>query len=210
MKIQKLTFVAFLGALHATSYAQQPNLTHQEYYQPYDANNIPVYDSGAPMHSDRNAQGAAKIPIYDYNAPSYQATEPVTLQSNENQSQYQVAQDKMNEKDFILFFDLSSSQINSKSGDEINRIVDMVQRSNDYTITVRAHADAVGQSGTNESLSRKRASNVVKALVGKGLNNTVISHSAYGENDPITTTNANTIEKLNRRVEVNVRAHSSL
>ncbi|MGZ6040019.1 MAG: hypothetical protein ACXWKR_15220, partial [Phenylobacterium sp.] len=57
----------------------------------------------------------------------------------------------------------------------------------------------------NDTLSRKRASDILNALIGQGLEPTISRAVGRGERELLVPTPDNTPEPRNRRVEVTVR-----
>jgi outer membrane protein OmpA-like peptidoglycan-associated protein len=71
----------------------------------------------------------------------------------------------------------------------------------DAALTVLGHTDAIGGDAYNIDLSRRRAENVMRVLVARGMNPDQLSEVAIGKRQPIAPNETAEGRALNRRVE---------
>ncbi|RDC66521.1 OmpA family protein [Adhaeribacter pallidiroseus] len=74
-----------------------------------------------------------------------------------------------------------------------------------YAISLRGHADSIGNYVANWKLSDKRALEVKEYLVQKGVDEKRIVTTPYGSTEPIATNKTPEGRQKNRRVEVKLR-----
>jgi outer membrane protein OmpA-like peptidoglycan-associated protein len=103
-----------------------------------------------------------------------------------------------------IFFDFDKATLKPESFPELNRIVTLMNERPTMQVDIAGHADATGDSGYNKGLSRRRAESVQKHLVGKGVTESRISVSFYGEDKPIETNATKEGRRKNRRVEFKI------
>ena len=71
-------------------------------------------------------------------------------------------------------------------------------------VEVAGHTDDVGDSGSNESLSERRARTVWAFLIRYGVDESRISYRGYGESQPISDNATPEGRAKNRRVELRI------
>lgn len=74
-----------------------------------------------------------------------------------------------------------------------------------YAVSLKGHADAIGAYKYNWVLSDKRASNVKKYLVSKGVKESLIITTPFGSTVPIATNSTPEGRQKNRRVEISLK-----
>ena len=73
--------------------------------------------------------------------------------------------------------------------------------SKEYNIVVGGHACNLGTNKHNMELSERRAQEVVKYLLSKGVNNAYVGSNNYGEEKPAVPNTSEKNRQKNRRVE---------
>lgn len=80
-----------------------------------------------------------------------------------------------------IFFDYNKVNINADAAQELNRIVEIMNRHPKLIVESTSHTDARGRSSYNESLSDRRAKSTVRYIVSKGISPDRITGKGYGE-----------------------------
>ncbi len=103
-----------------------------------------------------------------------------------------------------IFFDFDKATLKPESFPELNRIVALMNERTTMQVDVSGHADATGDTEYNKGLSKHRAESVQKHLVGKGVSESRISVSFYGEDKPVESNATKEGRRKNRRVEFKI------
>ena len=72
-------------------------------------------------------------------------------------------------------------------------------------IEILGHTDNQGADAYNLTLSHKRAESVMKYLVSKGCNSSLLSAKGFGKTKPIASNDKEAGRSLNRRVEFMIK-----
>ena len=99
-------------------------------------------------------------------------------------------------KDMPIF-----GQLNEDSWDNLKDIMD---RHPEIVVTVTGYTDNVGNDVSNMNLSKRRAENIKKMLVGKGISASRINAYGRGENNPIAPNTTKEGRAKNRRIEITI------
>jgi len=100
-------------------------------------------------------------------------------------------------------FAFDSYELTDEVKAELDKIADQLNSSKEYQVVVAGHTCNIGTEEYNMELSEKRAQEVVKYLLKKGVNNAYIASENYGETRPAVE-NTYSQRKFNRRVEFEV------
>lgn len=100
-----------------------------------------------------------------------------------------------------LYFDLDKADLRPETKAELDKLVQTLSASKEYNIVVGGHACNLGTNKHNMELSEKRAQEVVKYLLSKGVNNAYVGSNNYGEEKPAVPNTSETNRQKNRRVE---------
>ena len=101
-----------------------------------------------------------------------------------------------------VFFDSASDQPKPEAAAVLDVIADNMRHDvPDAAVTVLGHTDAQGSDDYNVDLSRRRATNVMTALVSRGVNPDQLSEVAIGKRQPIAPNSTTEGRARNRRVE---------
>jgi outer membrane protein OmpA-like peptidoglycan-associated protein len=100
-----------------------------------------------------------------------------------------------------LYFDLDKADLRPETKTELDKLVQTLSASKEYNIVVGGHACDLGTNKHNMELSEKRAQEVVKYLLSKGVNNAYVGSNNYGEEKPAVPNKDESSRQKNRRVE---------
>lgn len=103
-----------------------------------------------------------------------------------------------------IFFDFDKATLKPESFPELNRIVTLMNERTSMQVDIAGHADATGEENYNLGLSKRRAASVQKYLVGKGIAESRITVSFYGETKPVESNATKEGRQKNRRVEFKI------
>lgn len=103
-----------------------------------------------------------------------------------------------------LQFNVSSSNINPASYDELNRLAEIMLNDSDLRLIIRGHTDNTGNTNANLELSVNRANAVKDYLVQQGVGASRIAAFGYGETRPIASNDTQEGRERNRRVELDL------
>ena len=104
-----------------------------------------------------------------------------------------------------VYFRYNSDRILQESFEELDKLLEFLNKNQNVSIEVGGHSDNVGSTAMNLKMSEYRANALVKYLIAKGIPSSRLSYKGYGDTQPIA---SNDDEKdgreLNRRVEFKV------
>jgi OmpA-OmpF porin, OOP family len=101
-----------------------------------------------------------------------------------------------------ILFVTGSAKLIAKSNKGLDEVVKILQTNPDLKITIEGHTDDVGDAVKNQALSEKRANAVKAYFVNKGIDESRITATGYGEDQPIADNKTVAGRKKNRRVEM--------
>lgn len=104
-----------------------------------------------------------------------------------------------------LYFLLDQTVFSPESEQESKEVYQTLLKRNDKEIIISGHTDTSASNAYNDALSQRRAEKVRQDLIDLGVSAEVIHISSEGENRLLVSTPDETVEVLNRRVEINVR-----
>lgn len=100
-----------------------------------------------------------------------------------------------------IYFDHDRADFLSRSYDQLDKLVDVLESHPMMKIRVQGHTDIRGDYDYNLSLSNGRASAVVEYLIAKGISSHRLSYKGFGSTKPISSNNTQEGRRMNRRVE---------
>ena len=103
-----------------------------------------------------------------------------------------------------ITFEINSSELNTASYAELDRIIEFLKLNNNVRIELSAHTDDSGSDWYNMRLSEKRAQMATKYLTDNGISEKMILTKGYGESRPIVPNTSDENRALNRRVEIKI------
>lgn len=104
-----------------------------------------------------------------------------------------------------LYFLLDQTIFTSESELEADEIYQELLDRNDNEVIISGHTDTSATHSYNDALSQRRAERVQQDLINFGISADLISISSEGEYRLLIDTPDETVEVMNRRVEINVR-----
>lgn len=103
-----------------------------------------------------------------------------------------------------ITFEVNSSELNTASYAELNRIIEFLKLNDNVKIELSAHTDDLGSDWYNMRLSEKRAQMAAKYLTDNGIKEQAILAKGYGETKPILPNTSDENRAQNRRVEIKI------
>ena len=104
-----------------------------------------------------------------------------------------------------LYFLLDQVIFTPESKIEANEVYQKLLDRNDNEVIISGHTDTSASNSYNDALSQRRAEKVQQDLIDLGISADAISISSEGEYRLLVDTPDETVEVMNRRVEINVR-----
>lgn len=101
-------------------------------------------------------------------------------------------------------YDFAKAEVRAAYNINLNKLAKLVI-DDDYVISLRGHADSIGQYKPNWVLSEKRAVEVKDYLISKGVKKERIVAIPYGSTIPIATNKTAEGRQKNRRVEIKLK-----
>ncbi|MFK7823459.1 MAG: flagellar motor protein MotB [Oligoflexales bacterium] len=105
-----------------------------------------------------------------------------------------------------VLFPSGSASLSKQGLEHIARLGEILRTMDQRKIQVEGHTDNVpingGRYDSNWYLGYDRAMSVLKLLVNRGVNQSLVSAASYGENKPIASNVTRQGKQLNRRIEV--------
>lgn len=117
---------------------------------------------------------------------------------------------KFSETLHCIFFDFDKSFIREDASHELDKLVDVLERNDNFQVEILAHTDARGSLEYNQALSRRRSVSTERYLIKKGIHPSRISKKLFGESEPIALNELSSGEdtelgrQFNRRVEFRI------
>ncbi len=103
-----------------------------------------------------------------------------------------------------IFFDFDKSVLKPESFPELNRIVTLMNEKSEMRVELAGHTDPIGTGMYNMGLSERRARSVARYLMEKGIAESRIEVTYFGETRLVDTSNTKEGNKKNRRVEFKI------
>ncbi len=108
-------------------------------------------------------------------------------------------------RSFVLYFDQGTTTLTPQSVAVLTALRAEIASRSGPAVEVVGHTDTVGGEADNDTLSARRAEEVLNWLVSQGLDPSIMSASGRGERELKEPTMDNVGSAANRRVEVIVR-----
>ncbi len=147
------------------------------------------YTSGNPYSNGNNSN--------IYNNP--QNMQPLTPEEAANCNRIDLASLRA-----AIYFDYDAAQAESTSLQQLNRIVDAMQKCAALELQVAGYADSDGSHAYNDKLSERRAKSILRYITGQGVSDQRLKFNAYGERYPVAPNTSDEGKQLNRRAEISV------
>ncbi|WP_108804294.1 OmpA family protein [Aquimarina sp. Aq107] len=109
-----------------------------------------------------------------------------------------------------VYFDTNKYNINAKSKENLNKLINIFKEYPDTNIIVDGHTDSSGDDAYNMELSKKRANAVTSYLVSQGISTSRLTTYYHGETLPKYDNSTAEGRAKNRRVEFGVLANDKM
>jgi len=109
-----------------------------------------------------------------------------------------------------LLFAVNSSDLSTKSKDELKKFSEVLNKYPDTNLLINGHTDDTGADDYNQKLSEKRATSVSNYLISQKVATSRLTAAGFGESQPLVENTSTANRALNRRVEVIVLANADL
>lgn len=116
-----------------------------------------------------------------------------------------VVVEKVNRAAKNIFFATGSSKLLAKSYASLKNVVQILKDNPSYKINIDGYTDITGSADKNQILSENRANSVKQYLISNGIDESRITATGHGINDPIATNKTAAGRAKNRRVEMKLR-----
>ena len=108
-----------------------------------------------------------------------------------------------------ISFETGNATIKPSSYPMLDEVVSIISEYKDYDLKMGGHTDNVGNDASNLKLSQSRVDAVKTYLVSKGVSESRIAATGYGETIPIGDNNTTKGKEQNRRVELELVLRTS-
>jgi OOP family OmpA-OmpF porin len=113
--------------------------------------------------------------------------------------------DKVNFAAKNVFFSTGSYKLLAKSYKSLNVVADLMKADETLMLDIDGHTDSQGSDASNQTLSENRASAVKQYLLSKGIAESRLKSTGYGETKPVADNKTAAGRAKNRRTEMTVR-----
>jgi len=110
--------------------------------------------------------------------------------------------EKVNKAAQNIFFNTGSYKLLPKSFKSLKEVVDILKDNPSYKLSIDGYTDNTGTPEKNQVLSENRANSVKAYMVGNGIDESRITSTGHGINDPIADNKTAAGRAKNRRVEM--------
>ena len=101
-----------------------------------------------------------------------------------------------------VFFATASDKLLKQSNARLDVVVEILNQNPSYKVQIDGHTDSQGKDEYNLDLSNRRAASVKAYLVSKGIAESRLSSTGYGETKPVAVNTTAAGRAQNRRVEM--------
>lgn len=101
-----------------------------------------------------------------------------------------------------IFFETNSDKLKVASLVQLDELAEILKRYEGANLIVEGHTDSQGEDDYNMTLSQKRTESVKTYLMGKGIMESRLTASGFGESKPIADNKTSVGRAKNRRVEL--------
>jgi OmpA-OmpF porin, OOP family len=101
-----------------------------------------------------------------------------------------------------IFFETNSDKLKVASLEQLGELAEILKKYETANLIIEGHTDSKGEDAYNMTLSQKRTEAVKTFLMGKGIMESRLTATGYGETVPIADNKTNMGRAKNRRVEL--------
>lgn len=113
--------------------------------------------------------------------------------------------EKVNKAAKNIYFATGSAKLLAKSFASLKEVVQILKDNPTYKIDIDGYTDNTGKADKNQTLSENRANAVKDYLVKNGIDESKITATGHGQNDPVADNKTASGRAKNRRVEMKLR-----
>ena len=113
--------------------------------------------------------------------------------------------EKVNKAAKNIFFESGSAKLLAKSYASLKEVAQILKDNPSYKVDVDGYTDITGNADKNQVLSESRANSVKTYLTANGVDESRITATGHGINDPIADNKTASGRAKNRRVEMKLR-----
>lgn len=152
---------------------------------------------------EETKQGITEENLDDYSAPEIIPDESTTDVNDQKQNKgspklAEIYTDSV----FIIFFNQDSNALSAKAMEKLDRVAEIIFRSQQVEITLNGYTDSYGSPYYNKIVSETRANAVKTYLIGKGVDPSKIATVGYGAQKFLASNKTREGRQFNRRVEI--------
>ncbi len=103
-----------------------------------------------------------------------------------------------------VFYNTGSAALSDLSKHELDNLANILKSNSGVIVELAGHTDSQGEDASNLELSQNRAENVMNYLNNKGLDNSRLRYTGYGETLPLGNNDTAEGRELNRRTELRI------
>ena len=111
---------------------------------------------------------------------------------------------------FVVYFEFNEYGLNSKAFNSIDKVIQHLRKSPDFTVEIKGYTDSVGSDPYNNMLSRRRAKMVLDYMNSRGVPVDLMKAKAYGRDNPVADNSDPNKAWLNRRAEIIIHPKNDL
>jgi OOP family OmpA-OmpF porin len=101
-----------------------------------------------------------------------------------------------------LFFETASDKLKVASLTLLDELVKILNKYEAASLAIEGHTDSDGSDAYNQTLSQKRTESVKKYLISKGISDSRLTATGFGETKPVASNKTSLGKAKNRRVEL--------
>ena len=105
-----------------------------------------------------------------------------------------------------ILFRVDSASLNQTSRETLDAATEVFMEYPKTAVVAQGHTDSTGSEEYNQSLSERRATAVKNYVVGRGVDTARVTSLGYGESQPVTDNGTSEGRRLNRRVDILLKA----
>jgi hypothetical protein len=103
-----------------------------------------------------------------------------------------------------IYFDFNKSNLREEAKEELNKVVDIMNKYPMITLEFSGHTDSIGSDNYNQKLSEQRVKSVVDYLISQDIDEERLSYVGYGETRPLASNSTDEGRQKNRRIEFRI------
>jgi len=103
-----------------------------------------------------------------------------------------------------VYFDFDKSVLRPEGKAALDAFMTKLGDCKNFEVVVNGHTCSIGSTHYNQGLSERRAQEVVKYLISKGMGNAFIGSKGYGETQPAVPNTSEANRQKNRRAEIDL------